>query len=66
MGGARLAPLLLVVSLVLLQAQAWPGEAPLNGEGKLAMPYDSLRFVWSCLDDSGLTGVVCPVILRMF
>lgn len=33
MGGARWAVLLLFVSLVLLQAQAWPGVAPLNGEG---------------------------------
>ncbi|KAM0915256.1 hypothetical protein ACQ4PT_010963 [Festuca glaucescens] len=33
MGGARWALLLLFVSLVLLQVQAWPGAAPLNGEG---------------------------------
>ncbi|XP_051223644.1 protein MALE DISCOVERER 2 [Lolium perenne] len=33
MGGARWAPLLIFVSLLLLHVQAWPGAAPLNGEG---------------------------------
>ncbi|KAI5005940.1 hypothetical protein ZWY2020_033183 [Hordeum vulgare] len=33
MGGARWGPLLLFLLVVLLQAEAWGGSAPLNGEG---------------------------------